>query len=149
MSQVKADSSTLRDGAWVPPLQRTAGQPEPIAANGGASYAALERDGDAGTAAATEDAIRRALSGRGQTVIDSIESAPPGPIDTKWGLGFRRYRECLDYIREQGIEAPEGGIAAPLRYTVDEDPTYSIVPSNALWQDPESEARLGSPGDLT
>ncbi|MCP4903604.1 MAG: hypothetical protein GY910_01355, partial [bacterium] len=111
-----------------------------IAANGGVSYAAFEQGGDAGTTAATEDAIRRAMTGRGQAVIDSIENAPPGPIETKWGPGFRRYRECLDYIREQGIEAPEGGIAVPLRYTVDEDPTYSVVSSNALWQDPEREA---------
>ena len=140
MSQANADPPTPNEPAWVPSLQRTAGQPEPFAANGGVSYAALERDGDAGTTAATKDAIRRALSGRGQVVIDSIENAPPGPVETKWGLGFRRYRECLEYIREQGIEVPEGGIAVPLRYTVDEDPTYSIVPSNALWQDPECEA---------
>jgi len=136
MSQPNTDSRAPREAAWVPPLQRTAGQPEPIAANGGVSYAAFERDGDAGTTAATEDAIRRAVSGRGRAIIDWIENTPPGPIETQWGLGFRRYQECLEYIREQAIEAPEGGIVVPLRYTVDEDPTYSIVPSNALWQDP-------------
>ena len=36
--------------AYVPPLQRTEGQPPPIAANGGLSYMAFDRDGDAGTA---------------------------------------------------------------------------------------------------
>ena len=84
MSQAENNSSTHHPAAWVPPLQRTAGQPEPIAANGGVSYAALEHEGDAGTAAATEDAIRRAMSGRGKTVIDSIENAPPGPIPVSY-----------------------------------------------------------------
>jgi hypothetical protein len=40
--------------AYVPPLQRTEGQPPPIAANGGLSYMSFDRDGDAGTAAALE-----------------------------------------------------------------------------------------------
>jgi len=145
MSQAHADPSPPPAGAWVPPLERTAGQPAPIAANGGLSYAAFERDGDAGTRAATEDAIRAAASGDGQAILDWIESAPPGPIETKWGLGFRRYAECLDYIREQGMEAPEGGLVIPLRYSVEEQPSYSIVPSNALWQDP---ARAGDAAAL-
>lgn len=141
MSQVYAEPAPSRPGppaspAWVPPLERTAGQPEPIAANGGLSYAAFERNGDAGTTKATEDAIRMATSGAGQAIIDWIENAPPGPIETRWGLGFRRFAECLDYIHDQGITAPEGGLAVPLRYTVEEQPSYSIVPSNALWRDP-------------
>ena len=36
--------------AYVPPLQRTEGQPPPIAAHGGLSYMAFDREGDAGTA---------------------------------------------------------------------------------------------------
>ena len=114
MSQGNVDTATRLAGspaasapaAWVPSLERTVGQPPPFAANGGLSYAALDREGDAGTAAATEDALRQIASGEGQAVIDEIENAPPGPIETKWGLGFRRYAECLAYIREQGIEAP-------------------------------------------
>src|SRR5436190_10653590 len=43
--------------AYVPPLQRTAGQPPPIAANGGLSYMSFDRDGDAGTAKAIQDAL--------------------------------------------------------------------------------------------
>src|SRR3546814_8909014 len=35
--------------AYVPALQVTAGQPEPIAANGGRSYMAFDRNDDAGT----------------------------------------------------------------------------------------------------
>ena len=31
---------------YVPPLQRTAGQPPPIAANGGLSYMSFDRNGD-------------------------------------------------------------------------------------------------------
>ena len=121
--------------AYVPPLQLTKGQPPPIAANGGLSYMSFDRDGDAGTAAATEAALRQIAEGEGQTVIDMIDNAPPGPIKTKWGVGFRSYAECLDYIRAHNIKAPKGGVALPLRYTVYEQPSYSIVSSNALWRD--------------
>ena len=129
---------------YVPPLQLTQGQPAPIAANGGLSYMAFDRDGDAGTAAALAAALRQIAEGEEQAVIDMIHNAPPGPIETKWGVGFREYAECLDYIRENNIEAPEGGLALPLRYTVYEHPTYSIVPSNALWRNPAraTEAEL-------
>src|SRR5438067_12172130 len=124
--------------AYVPPLQRTAGQPEPIAAHGGLSYMSFDRDGDAGTAVALEDALAEIASGESQRVTDMIDKAPPGPIKTKWGLGFRDYDECLKYIRESNsIKAPPGGVALPLPYTVYERPSYSVVPSNAIWRDPE------------
>ena len=126
--------------AYVPPFQLTKGQPAPIAANGGLSYMSFDQDGDAGTAAAMEEALRLIAEGEGQAVIDMIDNAPPGPIETKWGVGFRTYDECLDYIRANNIEAPEGGVALPLRYTVYDQPSYSIVSSNALWRDPAREA---------
>ncbi|MGO9265502.1 MAG: CmcJ/NvfI family oxidoreductase [Candidatus Binataceae bacterium] len=125
---------------YVPPLQLTKGQPAPIAANGGLSYMSLDRNGDAGTTAATEDALRQIAEGAGQALIEALDKAPSGPIKTKWGMGFRTSAECLDYIRANKIEAPEGGVALPMRYSVDEQPTYSIVPSNALWRDPAREA---------
>ena len=130
--------------AYVPSLELTAGQPPPIAANGGLSYMAFDRDGDAGTGAALEAALHQIAEGTLQAFIDWIDNAPPGPIETKWGLGFREYEECLDHIRRSGIEAPEGGVALPLRYSVFEAPSYSVVSSNALWQDPKrsAEARL-------
>ena len=121
---------------FLPPLEVTAGQAPPIAANGGWSYLSRERDGDAGTTAATEDALAQIAEGKGLELVERLESAPPGPIETPWGTGFRRYAECLAYIRETGMEAPEGGLVIPLRYTVDEQPSYSIVSSNALWRDP-------------
>src|SRR5258708_30019839 len=65
-----------------------------------------------------------------------IDKAPPGTIETRRGLGFRDYDGGMDYIRANGIEAPEGGLALPLPYTVYERPTYSVVPSNAVWRDP-------------
>ncbi|MGC2303953.1 CmcJ/NvfI family oxidoreductase [Candidatus Binatus sp.] len=125
---------------YVPPLQRTKGQPPPIAANGGLSYMSFDRDGDAGTAAATAAALRLLAEGKGQAVTEMLDKAPPGPIETKWGVGFRTYLECLEYIRAKKIEAPEGGVAVPLRYTVYEQPSYSLVSSNALWRDPARAA---------
>ena len=121
---------------YVPHFQLTEGQPPPIAANGGVSYMAFDRDGDAGTAAATEAAFIQIAEGEGQAVIDRLDNAPPGPIETKWGVGFRDYSECLEHIRSSSIEAPEGGLAVPLSYIIHEQPSYSIVSSNALWRDP-------------
>jgi hypothetical protein len=100
----------------------------------------FDRDGDAGTAAATEAALLQIAEGKGQAVVDMLDNAPSGPIETKWGVGFRRYAECLEHIRANDIQAPEGGLAIPLRYTVDEQPSYSVVSSNALWRDPARAA---------
>src|SRR6202048_5059235 len=143
MSQLEvADNNVTADAerassAYVPPLQRTEGQPPPIAAHGGLSYMSFDRDGDAGTAVALQDALAEIAEGESQRVSDMIAKAPPGPIKTKWGLGFRGYDECLNYIRQSNsIKAPPGGVALPLPYTVYERPTYSVVPSNAVWRDP-------------
>ncbi len=125
---------------YVPPLQLTRGQPPPIAANGGLSYMSFDRDGDAGTGAASAAALRQLAEGQGQAVINLLDNAPPGPIRTKWGVGFRSYSECLEYIEANNIRAPEGGVALPMRYTIHEQPSYSIVPSNALWRDPARQA---------
>src|SRR6516164_8165321 len=97
--------------AYVPPFQLTQGQPPPIAANGGLSYMSFDRDGDAGTAAATKAALQQIADGEGQAVIDMLDKAPPGPIETNWGVGFRSYSECLEHIRANNIKAPEGGVA--------------------------------------
>src|SRR5246127_1289935 len=143
MSQFEvADNNVAGDAkrassAYVPPLQRTEGQPPPIAAHGGLSYMAFERDGDAGTAAALEDALAEIASGESQRLTDMIDKAPPGPIKTKWALASRSYDECLNYTRQSNsIKAPPGGVALPLPYTVYERPSYSVVPSNAIWRDP-------------
>ena len=125
---------------YVPTFQLTEGQPPPIAANGGVSYMSFARNGDAGTAAAFEAAFKQIADGRAQAFIDELDSAPPGPIETEWGIGFRKYGECLDYIRANNIEAPEGGLALPLRYTVYEEPSYSVVTSNSIWRDPARKA---------
>jgi hypothetical protein len=131
-----AGTTEMNSSGYVPALQLTEGQPPPIATNGGLSYLSFDRNGDAGTAVALEDALVLAADGEGPRVIEMIDSAPPGPIETKWGLGFREYDECLNHIQASNIEAPEGGVAVPLAYTVYEKPTYSVVPSNALWRDP-------------
>src|SRR4249919_4263002 len=97
-SSIAADAERALS-AYVPPLQRTEGQPPPIAAHGGLSYMSFDRDGDAGTAAAIQDALAEISEGEGQRVIDMIANAPPGPIKTKWGIAFRDYDECVKYIR--------------------------------------------------
>jgi len=148
MSQLEADQTRAagksgpKSPAYVPSLQYTEGQPPPIAANDGLSYMSFERDGDAGTGAALRDALAEIATGEGQKVIDMIDNAPSGPIETKWGLGFRDYQACLDYIRASNIQAPDGGVALPLAYSVYERPSYSIVPSNALWRDPAREKEV-------
>ena len=134
-----ADAEAV-SSTYVPTFQLTEGQPPPIAANGGVSYMSFARNGDAGTTAAFEAAFKQIADGRAQAFIDELESAPPGPIETEWGIGFRKYGECLDYIRANNIEAPEGGLALPLRYTVYEEPSYSVVTSNSIWQDPARKA---------
>ena len=143
VNHVAAVTETV-SSPYVPSLQLTAGQPPPIAANGGLSYMSFDRDGDAGTAAATEAALIQIAEGGGQAVIDMLDNAPPGPIETKWGVGFRDYSECLEYIRANNIETPKGGLALPLRYTIRDQPSYSIVSSNALWRDPAREAEANA-----
>ena len=75
--------------AYVPPFQLTEGQPPPFATNGGLSYMSLDQDGDAGTAAAIEATFKQIAEGKGQAIIDMLDNAPQGPIETKWGVGFR------------------------------------------------------------
>ena len=43
---------------------------------------AFDKEGDAGTAKATQAAIDLVDNGSGQAVIDMIENADPGPIKT-------------------------------------------------------------------
>ena len=111
----------------------------------------FDRDGDAGTTAATEAALQQISSGEARAFIDKLEAAPPGPIETKWGIGFRQYDECLTHIQSSNLEIPDGGIALPLRYTAIEQPTYSIVSSNSIWLDPTraAEAAALRDDDLT
>lgn len=137
MSQLEVAQDNVASSPYVPSLQRTEGQPPPIAANGGLSYMSFDRNGDAGTAKAIEDALAEIASGEGQRVVDMIDKAPPGPIKTRWGLAFHDYDECMRYIKESNsLKAPEGGVVLPLAYTVHERPSYSIVPSNIIWRDP-------------
>ena len=80
---------------YVPPLELTKGQPAPVAANGGLSYASFDRGGDAGTGAATAAALKQVAEGKGRDISCMLEAAPPGPIKTQWGIGFREYGECV------------------------------------------------------
>src|SRR5215813_5917853 len=102
-----ATETQKTSSAYVPPLQRTEGQPPPIAAHGGLSYMSFDRDGDAGTGQALQDALAEIADGEGQRVIDMIDKAPSGGIKTKWGLAFREWDECVAYIRSSNsLKAP-------------------------------------------
>src|SRR5205814_10504727 len=71
-NKVAADTERA-SSAYVPPLQRTEGQPPPIAAHGGLSYMSFDRSGDAGTAVAIQDALAEIAEGEGQRVIEMID----------------------------------------------------------------------------
>src|ERR1700678_4005998 len=92
-----AGATSRVSSVYVPPLQLTKGQPPPIAANGGLSYMSFDRNGDAGTAEAFNDALAKIASGDDRRTAEMIEAAPPGPIETQWGPAFRSYAECLDH----------------------------------------------------
>ena len=79
---------------YVPPFQLTDGQPPPIAANRGRSYASLNRNGDAGTAAAMEAALAQIAQGEGQVLIETIENAPPAQSKPSGDLGFAATRSA-------------------------------------------------------
>src|SRR6266436_2199917 len=55
--------------------------------HGRLSYMSFDRDGDAGTAAALQDALAEIAEGESQRLTEMIDKAPPGPIKTQWGLG--------------------------------------------------------------
>src|SRR5215213_2405920 len=68
-TNVTADKERA-SSVYVPPLQRTEGQPPPIAAHDGLSYMAFHRDGDAGTGQAIEDALAEIARGECRRVIE-------------------------------------------------------------------------------
>jgi hypothetical protein len=74
-----AGDTTSVSSVYVPPLQRTKGQPPPIAANGGLSYMSFDRDGDAGTAAATAAALNLLAEGKGQIGQRNARQGSPRP----------------------------------------------------------------------
>ena len=84
---------------YVPVLQRTKGQPPPNAANGGLSYMSFDRNGDAGTAAAIEAALKQIAGGEGQAVIDMIESTPPGPSKPNGVSAFADMQNALSTFK--------------------------------------------------
>src|SRR6266705_2775921 len=64
--------------AYVPPLQRTEGQPPPIAAHGGLSYMSFDRDGDAATGGGPS-IFRRCCAMRGASASTIRASRPAAP----------------------------------------------------------------------
>ncbi len=99
----------------------------------------------AGTAAAIEAALAQIAGGEGQDGHRHDRQRAPGPIETKWGLGFRDYDECIAYIRANNIEAPgRRRGAAPALIPCYEQPTYSIVPSNDAVAGPGARGRSRS-----
>jgi hypothetical protein len=80
MSQFEAADNTVAKtamSAYVPPLQRTEGQPPPIAANGGLSYMSFDQNGDGGTAVAIQDALTRFHSTLGDIAKPGVGRLSP------------------------------------------------------------------------
>ena len=142
LAKQTAETDAPSPSIYVPTLQLTEGQPPPIAANGGLSFMAFDQNGDGGTTAAIEEGLSQAAEGAAQRLIESISNAPPGPVATQWGEGFRTYDECVAHIRTNNMKAPEGGLVMPIRYTVFEQPTYGLVSSHAAWRDPARAAEV-------
>ena len=95
-----ADHTQKPSKPYVPSLQRTAGQPPPIAANGGLSYMSFDQDGDAGTTKALEDAL--ALGDFGKCVLD--RGAGPGIAV----VIERHVRQAA--VRRDGRRLPSGAL---------------------------------------
>src|ERR1700732_1425071 len=101
--------------AYVPPLQRTEGQPPPIAAHGGLSYMSFDRDGDAGTAAALQDALAEIAEGPARYRHDRQGAAGPdqdqmGPCVPR----LRRVRQVHPRVEQHQSPAGRGRAAAAL-----------------------------------
>src|SRR3546814_14514273 len=93
---------------------------------------AFDRNDDAGTGKALEDALGLIAQGEGRRAVERIAQAPATGLETEWGIGFRCYEECLANIRQAGPAAPEGGVVTPLPYTIYENTSYSVVPPQAI-----------------
>jgi len=106
VENVETDAEHDASAPYVPSLELTKGQPAAVSMHGGLSYMSFDKDGDAGTTVALQDALDQVASGEGQRVFEMIDNAPPGPIETEWGIGFKHFSECVDYIRENNITAP-------------------------------------------
>ena len=75
--------------------------------------------------------------GRGPARYRHDRQGAAGPDQDQVGPRVPRLRRVPEvHPRSNSIKAPEGGVALPLPYTVYERPTYSVVPSNAVWRDP-------------
>ena len=134
--QITFEQTDNNKHAYIPEPEYTKGQPAPIVANNGLSYMSFDSNGDGGSTVATLVALNQIRETKNKTSDSNLEAGSDGGILTKWGVGFKEYEECVAYINKAEFDVPEGGVALPLRYSINEHPSYSIVPSNALWRDP-------------
>ena len=123
--------------AYVPPLERTAGQPEPIRSAWRPVLHGVRPRRRCRNRCGVRGRARGDRLGREPARYRDDRQGAAGPDQDQWGIAFRDYDECVNYIRQSNsIKAPPGGVALPLPYTVYERPSYSVVPSNAIWRDP-------------
>ena len=137
-----AGATVRASSAYVPPLQLTKGQPPPIAANGGLSYMSFDRDGDAGTAAATAAALK--LGCRGTRAGDHRHArhgaSRPDPDQSGESAFAPTPRSAWNIFAPTTSSPPRGrGATAALHHFRGATPTRSVS-SNSLWRDPARAA---------
>ena len=137
--------------AYVPPLQRTQGQPPPIAANGGLSYLSFDRNGDAGPGKALDDALATIAEGESQRVGSTlIRNAPSRAsiTETRWGPRVPPATTSAfePTSARTGSKAPTAARrCCPALYGLRAADLLRRHVQRALWRDPAARRNGGDP----
>ena len=137
MNEINIAENTENSGSngsvFVPSLQLTKGQPEPIAANGGLSYYSFDNAGDAGTGRHYKPPSTTLKPERAE-VIKLIEKGPAQSRQNGASV-FGATTSAWLISRNKALTPPKAGWLCRTVYHL-RRPTYSVVPSNAIWHDP-------------
>ena len=137
VAQHAGAATETASSVYVPSLQLTAGQAPPVAANGGLSYMAFDRDGDAGTAAAIEAALRQVAEGEGQVVIDRLKNASlPAPSRPSGGSGFAPGKSAWRISGRTASKRPKAAWWFPFATPSWRSRSTPLSRRTRLWRDP-------------